>query len=248
MRSKNTGARKALETVIHLIFLLCGIVAVGFVLVISVYLIISGLPAIRQIGLFKFLFGQVWDPANTTTGAQYGILPFILTSIYGTAGLDIAIEQPETLGVDLLAADAAAAAEYPLPVVVFDFGTATTVTVVDADRRYRGGVILAGVKLSLHALFSGTAQLPDIALEAPGKVICSVTEDSLQAGAIYGAAAMADGLLDRMEEELGVPCTAVATGGLAGVITPYCRRDIRRDDSLLLRGLALIWRKNCGNR
>ena len=117
------------------------------------------------------------------------------------AGLDIAIEQPETLGVDLLAADAAAAAEYPLPVVVFDFGTATTVTVVDADRRYRGGVILAGVKLSLHALFSGTAQLPDIALEAPGKVICSVTEDSLQAGAIYGTAAMADGLLDRMEEE-----------------------------------------------
>ena len=86
MRSKNTGARKALETVIHLIFLLCGIVAVGFVLVISVYLIISGLPAIRQIGLFKFLFGQVWDPTNTTTGAQYGILPFILTSIYGTAG------------------------------------------------------------------------------------------------------------------------------------------------------------------
>ena len=98
------------------------------------------------------------------------------------AGLDIAIEQPETLGVDLLAADAAAAAEYPLPVVVFDFGTATTVTVVDADRRYRGGVILAGVKLSLHALFSGTAQLPDIALEAPGKVICSVTEDSLRQG------------------------------------------------------------------
>lgn len=86
MRSKNTGARKALENVIHLIFLLCGIVAVGFVLVISVYLIISGLPAIRQIGLFKFLFGKVWDPTNTTTGAQYGILPFILTSIYGTAG------------------------------------------------------------------------------------------------------------------------------------------------------------------
>ena len=132
--------------------------------------------------------------------------------------------------------------------VVYDFGTATTVTVVDRQRRYRGGVILAGVKLSLHALFSGTAQLPDIALEPPGKVICSVTEDSLQAGAIYGAAAMADGLLERMEEELGQPCTAVATGGLSGIITPYCRRRIRHDDSLLLRGLALIWRKNCGNR
>ena len=84
MRSKNTGARKALENVIHLVFLLCGIVAVGFVLVISVYLILSGLPAIRQIGLFRFLFGQVWDPTNT--GAEYGILPFILTSVYGTAG------------------------------------------------------------------------------------------------------------------------------------------------------------------
>ena len=86
MRSKNTGARKALENVIHLVFLLCGIVAVGFVLVISVYLVLSGLPAIREIGLFKFLFGQVWDPTNTTTGAEYGILPFILTSVYGTAG------------------------------------------------------------------------------------------------------------------------------------------------------------------
>ena len=85
MRSKNTGARKALENVIHLVFLLCGIVAVGFVLVISVYLILSGLPAIRQIGLFRFLFGQVWDPTNTTSGAEYGILPFILTSVYGTA-------------------------------------------------------------------------------------------------------------------------------------------------------------------
>ena len=170
-------------------------------------------------------------------------------AIRRVTGLEALVVGPTTpAGVDLLAADAAAAAEYPLPVVVFDFGTATTVTVVDRQRRYRGGVILAGVKLSLHALFSGTAQLPDIALEPPGKVICSVTEDSLQAGAIYGAAAMADGLLDRMEEELGAPCTAVATGGLAGIITPYCRRDIRRDDSLLLRGLALIWRKNCGNR
>ena len=91
MRSKNTGARKALENVIHLVFLLCGIVAVGFVLVISVYLILSGLPAIRQIGLFRFLFGQVWDPTNTTTGAEYGILPFILTSVYGTAILVLSI-------------------------------------------------------------------------------------------------------------------------------------------------------------
>ena len=79
-------ARKTVEQIIHLIFLLCGIVAVAFVLFISIYLILSGLPAIRQIGLVQFLFGKVWDPTNTTTGAQYGIFAFILTSVYGTAG------------------------------------------------------------------------------------------------------------------------------------------------------------------
>ncbi len=87
--AKNTGRRKGrntAEALIRLLFLLCGVTAVGFVLLISVYLIISGLPAIREIGLADFLFGSVWDPTNTTTGAQYGILPFILTSIYGTAG------------------------------------------------------------------------------------------------------------------------------------------------------------------
>ena len=85
-RPRHSGVRKTLENLIHLIFLLCGVVAVAFVLFISVYLILSGIPAIREIGLGKFLFGKVWDPTNTTTGAQYGILAFILTSIYGTAG------------------------------------------------------------------------------------------------------------------------------------------------------------------
>lgn len=83
---KSLHTRKAMEQAIHLIFLLCGIVAVGFVLCISVYLVISGLPAIREIGLTKFLFGKVWAPTNATTGPQFGILPFILTSVYGTAG------------------------------------------------------------------------------------------------------------------------------------------------------------------
>lgn len=83
---KSLRTRRAMEQAIHLIFLLCGIVAVGFVLCISVYLVISGLPAIREIGLTKFLFGKVWAPTNATTGPQFGILPFILTSVYGTAG------------------------------------------------------------------------------------------------------------------------------------------------------------------
>lgn len=82
---KSLRTRRAMEQAIHLIFLLCGIVAVGFVLCISVYLVISGLPAIREIGLTKFLFGKVWAPTNATTGPQFGILPFLLTSVYGTA-------------------------------------------------------------------------------------------------------------------------------------------------------------------
>ena len=83
---KSLRTRRAMEQAIHLIFLLCGIVAVGFVLCISVYLVISGLPAIREIGLTNVLFGKVWAPTNATTGPQFGILPFILTSVYGTAG------------------------------------------------------------------------------------------------------------------------------------------------------------------
>ena len=161
-------------------------------------------------------------------------------------GLTLAIEQPETLGADILAADAAAAEEYPLPVIVFDFGTATTVTVVDEQRRYRGGVILPGIKLGMQALFTGTAQLPDIRIEAPAYVICTETVESLQAGAVYGAAAMTDGLVERMESELGQPCTAVVTGGLGCFVVPHCRCRLVYDEHLLLRGLGMIWRRAQG--
>ena len=81
---KQNNKNKVIETVIHIVFLLLGLVAVGFVLLITVYLIISGIPAIRQIGLFDFLFGTKW--ASTNTEPEFGILPFILTSVYGTAG------------------------------------------------------------------------------------------------------------------------------------------------------------------
>lgn len=160
------------------------------------------------------------------------------------SGIDIAIEQPETLGADILAADAAAAEHYALPVIVFDYGSATTVTVVDAERRYRGGVILAGVKLSLQALASGTALLPEVRLSAPEKVIATETEDALIGGAIYGAAAMTDGLIDRIEAELGQSCTAVATGGLAPVIAPHCRRRVQWDEHLIFRGIDLLAQRN----
>lgn len=103
---KSLRTRRAMEQAIHLIFLLCGIVAVGFVLCISVYLVISGLPAIREIGLTKFLFGKVWAPTNATTGPQFGILPFILTSVYGTAGA-LLLGVPVGLMTDIFLAKAA---------------------------------------------------------------------------------------------------------------------------------------------
>ena len=124
-------------------------------------------------------------------------------------------------------------------------GTATTATVVDKDRRYLGGAILAGVKLGISALFSGTAQLPSVSVEAPPQAICDTALESIQSGAVFGAAAMMDGLADRFEAELGQKCTLLATGGLAGCIVPHCHRKFIYDESLLLRGMELIYRLNC---
>lgn len=159
------------------------------------------------------------------------------------SGLTLAIPEADTLGADILAADVAAAEQYPLPVIVFDMGTATTVTVVDAERRYIGGAILPGVKLGIAALFSGTAQLPDVPIVAPERAICGTAVESIQSGAVFGAAAMMDGLSQRFETELGQKCTVVATGGLAGCIIPHCSREIIYDEGLLLRGIGLLYQK-----
>ena len=116
---------------------------------------------------------------------------------------------------------------------------------VDKNRRYIGGAILAGVRLGINALFAGTAQLPSVSVEAPPKAICDTALESIQSGAVYGAAAMMDGLADRFETELGEKCTLIATGGLAGCIVPHCRREFIYDESLLLRGMERIYRLNC---
>ena len=173
-----------------------------------------------------------------------GLTPYVISPA-SESGLTLAIAEADTLGADILAADAAAAAEYPLPAIIYDMGTATTVTVVDKDRRYIGGAILPGVRLGINALFSGTAQLPSVPAHAPPRAICGTALESIQSGAVFGAAAMMDGLADRFEAELGEKCTLIATGGLAGCIVPHCRRDFIYDESLLLRGMELIYRMNC---
>ena len=160
-------------------------------------------------------------------------------------GLDIVLDDPSTIAADLVATAVAAKNEYPLPCIIIDMGTATTVTVVDAKGRYIGGAIMPGVRLSMRALASGTSLLPNIEIVPPSKTIASNTTDCMKSGIIYGSAGALDGILDHYIEELGGSVgSIVATGGLASTICPMCRHEITLDDNLLLKGLYVIYKKN----
>ena len=159
-------------------------------------------------------------------------------------GLNIRIDNPATLGADLVAGCVAAIDRYPCPAVIIDMGTATTMSVLDAQKNMVGGIILPGVRISLDALCSRTSQLPQISLDAPQRVIGANTIDCMTSGSVYGSAAMIDGLCDRIEAELGAPCTVVATGGLAHQIVPCCRREVLLDENLLLDGLRILYERN----
>lgn len=159
-------------------------------------------------------------------------------------GLNIKIDNPAQLGADLVAGAVGAISEYTLPCVVIDMGTASTISVIDKNGAYLGGVISAGVRLTLKALTENTAQLPSIDISAPRSVICSNTVDCMRSGLIYGTAAMIDGLLDKIAEELGEVPTVVATGGLSKDIIIHCKNDIIYNANLLLDGLREIYEKN----
>ena len=159
-------------------------------------------------------------------------------------GMNVRIDDPGTLAGDLVIGSVAAMNCYGTPCIVLDMGTATTMVVIDDKGCYLGGAILAGVKLSLSALASGTSLLPDISISAPKKCIATNTVDSMRSGAVYGTAAMIDGMVERMEAELGMECKIIATGGLAPFITPLCKREIICDNDLLLKGLWILYQKN----
>ena len=159
-------------------------------------------------------------------------------------GLNIMIENPASLGSDIVAASVAAMQEFPLPVIVMDMGTATTITVIDEGNRFLGGAIVPGVALSLNALSSGTSLLQTVPIDAPKKVISDTTIACMQSGAIYGNASMLDGMIDRFEQQLGRKASLVATGGIAAKIVPHCNHEIVYDENLLLRGLGIIYQKN----
>lgn len=159
-------------------------------------------------------------------------------------GMNILMDNPKTVGSDLIVDAVAALKDYPCPIIVIDMGTATTMTVVDHSGNYIGGVILPGLRLSLSTLSSRTAQLPSISLDIPKNVIGKNTIDCMRSGIMYGSADMIDGIIDRMEAELGAPASIIATGGLARFIVPLCRHKIVYDDALLLKGLLILYEKN----
>lgn len=159
-------------------------------------------------------------------------------------GLNIKMDQPAQLGADLVADAVAGVAEYPVPLIIVDMGTATTVSVVDRNKTYVGGMILPGVRISLDALTQRASQLSGISIDAPKKVIGKNTIDCMKSGILYSSAGAIDGIIDRMEEELGERCTVVATGGLAKKIIPFCKKEIILDEDLLLKGLWVIYEKN----
>lgn len=159
-------------------------------------------------------------------------------------GLNIKIDNPAQLGADLVAGAVGALEAYTMPCVIIDMGTASTVSVLDRNGTFLGGVIAAGVRLTLKALTENTAQLTSIPIEAPQSVIGRNTVECMQSGLVYGTAAMIDGMLEKIEEELGETPTVVATGGLSKEIIAHCKRNIIYSENLLLDGLRAIYEKN----
>ena len=159
-------------------------------------------------------------------------------------GLNIKIENPAQTGADLVVGNVAALREHKPPLIVIDMGTATTMTVLDETGALIGGCICPGVKISLDALTERTALLPGLQLDQPKKAIGRNTIDCMRSGIMMGAACMLDGMVERMEAELGKKCTVVATGGIAKFIIPMCKTPMIYDKDLLVKGLAMLYRDN----
>ncbi|MBR0027114.1 MAG: type III pantothenate kinase, partial [Clostridia bacterium] len=157
-------------------------------------------------------------------------------------GLSIKTDNPAQLGSDLVVDAVAGISEYGAPLIIFDLGTATTISVINKNREYLGGMIMPGMMISLNAMVSRTSQLPKISLDPPKKLIGTNTIDCMKSGILYGTAASMDGMIDRIREEMG-EVTVIATGGLAGTIVPLCKNKVIHDDELLIKGLMLIYNK-----
>lgn len=159
-------------------------------------------------------------------------------------GLNILLENPGQTGADLVVGAVAALREHKPPLTIIDMGTATTISVLDKNGAYLGGAIIPGVKISMDALTERTALLPGLQLDQPKRAIGRNTVDAMRSGLMMGAACMLDGMIDRMEEELGYQTTVIATGGIAKFVIPLCHREMIYDKDLLVKGLVALYKEN----
>ena len=159
-------------------------------------------------------------------------------------GLNIKVENPSQTGADLVVGSVAALREHRAPMIIVDMGTATTMVVLDKTGALIGGCICPGVKISVDALTERTALLPGLQLDQPKRAIGRNTIECMRSGIMMGNACMLDGMVERMEAELGCKCTVVATGGIAKFIVPMCKTPMIYDKDLIIKGLAILYMEN----
>ena len=187
---------------------------------------------------------QVMNSIKTALKKLCGVEPLVVGPGLKT-GLNIKIENPAQTGADLVVGCVAALREHKPPMIVIDMGTATTMIALDHTGAFIGGCIAPGVKISMDALTSRTALLPGLQLDQPQKAIGRNTIDCMRSGIMMGSACMLDGMVQRMEEELGAKATVVVTGGIARFVIPMCRTPMIYDKDLLLKGLVHLYKDNC---
>ncbi len=159
-------------------------------------------------------------------------------------GLNIKIDNPAETGANIVVGDVAVINKYPLPAIVFYFGTATTASVIDKTGAHLGGAIMCGIKTAINSLSSTTAQLPQIDISAPSKIIGRNTVDAMKCGSVIGTAAMLEGLVSRFEKELGEKATVIVTGGFGKAIAKASELNVIVDENLFVDGLRIIYEKN----
>lgn len=186
---------------------------------------------------------ELLAPIRTATTALLEKEP-LLISADSDLGFSSDVKNIRQVGLDRLADAAWATERYPLPVVTVDMGTATTFNVIDRKKVFRGGVIAAGLATGLNALSARASQLPELRLRTPEHIIGKDTAECMLSGAVMGAAAMIDGIVLGIEQELGEEATLLITGGLASFAAPLCRHPHIYDPELLPKGLALLYDKN----